>query len=108
MLRDLRDGFGFMLRTPWLLWTLLFASMFVLVVLGPIEVLLPFIAKDRFADGAQDVRLHPGVLRDGQCAGCAGGVVGAAAAPLPDGDDGDVGPRLHPAGGRRRRRRRSR
>ena len=53
VLRDLRDGFSFMLRTPWLLWTLLFASMFVLVVLGPIEVLLPFIAKDRFADGAR-------------------------------------------------------
>ena len=53
LLRDLRDGFVFMLRTPWLLWTLLFASMFVLVVLGPIEVLLPFIAKDRFADGAR-------------------------------------------------------
>jgi MFS transporter, DHA3 family, tetracycline resistance protein len=53
MLRDLRDGFVFMLRTPWLLWTLLFASMFVLLVLGPIEVLLPFIAKQRFEDGAQ-------------------------------------------------------
>ena len=51
--RDLREGFMFMLRTPWLLWTLLFASMFVLVVLGPIEVLLPFIAKQRFEDGAQ-------------------------------------------------------
>ena len=44
MLRDLRDGFVFMVATPWLLWTLLFASLFVLVVLGPIEVLLPFIA----------------------------------------------------------------
>jgi MFS transporter, DHA3 family, tetracycline resistance protein len=53
VLRDLRDGFAFMLRTPWLLWTLLFASMFVLVVLGPIEVLLPFIANDRFDDGAR-------------------------------------------------------
>ena len=53
VLRDLRDGFGFMLRTPWLLWTLLFASLFVLVVLGPIEVLLPFIADDRFEDGAR-------------------------------------------------------
>ena len=53
VLRDLRDGFVFMLRTPWLLWTLLFASMFVLVVLGPIEVLLPFIADDRFDDGAR-------------------------------------------------------
>jgi DHA3 family tetracycline resistance protein-like MFS transporter len=38
-------------RTPWLLWTLLFASIFVLVVLGPIEVLLPFVVADRFADG---------------------------------------------------------
>src|SRR3954453_21913971 len=53
VLRDLRDGFLFMLRTPWLLWTLLFASMFVLLVLGPIEVLLPFIAKQRFEDGAR-------------------------------------------------------
>lgn len=53
VLHDLRDGFGFMLRTPWLLSTLLFASMFVLVVIGPIEVLLPFIAQERFADGAR-------------------------------------------------------
>jgi DHA3 family tetracycline resistance protein-like MFS transporter len=53
VLRDLREGFVFVLGTPWLLWTLLFASMFVLVVLGPIEVLLPFIADDRFADGAR-------------------------------------------------------
>jgi DHA3 family tetracycline resistance protein-like MFS transporter len=53
VLRDLRDGFSFMIRTPWLLWTLLFASMFVLVVLGPIEVLLPFIVKQRFEDGAR-------------------------------------------------------
>jgi DHA3 family tetracycline resistance protein-like MFS transporter len=53
VLRDMRDGFLFMVRTPWLLWTLLFASVFVLLVLGPIEVLLPFIAKQRFEDGAR-------------------------------------------------------
>jgi DHA3 family tetracycline resistance protein-like MFS transporter len=53
VLRDMRDGFRFMVRTPWLLWTLLFASVFVLVVLGPIEVLLPFIAQRRFEDGAR-------------------------------------------------------
>ncbi|MGV0836037.1 tetracycline efflux MFS transporter Tet(V) [Mycolicibacterium thermoresistibile] len=53
VLRDLRDGFIFMVATPWLLWTLLFASLFVLVVLGPIEVLLPFITQDRFTDGAR-------------------------------------------------------
>lgn len=53
VLRDLRDGFAFVVRTPWVLATLLFASIFVLVVLGPIEVLLPFIAQDRFEDGAR-------------------------------------------------------
>ena len=53
LLRDLKDGCVFVLQTPWLLWTLLFASMFVLVVLGPIEVLLPFIVADRFHHGAQ-------------------------------------------------------
>jgi MFS transporter, DHA3 family, tetracycline resistance protein len=53
VLRDLRDGFVFMVGTPWLKWTLLFASIFVLVVLGPIEVLLPFIAQERFTDGAR-------------------------------------------------------
>ncbi|MDO3637913.1 tetracycline efflux MFS transporter Tet(V) [Mycolicibacterium arseniciresistens] len=53
MLRDLRDGFVFMVATPWLLWTLLFASLFVLVVLGPIEVLLPFVIADRFTEGAR-------------------------------------------------------
>lgn len=53
VLQDLRDGFRFMIRTRWLLATLLFASVFVLVVLGPIEVLLPFIAAQRFADGAR-------------------------------------------------------
>jgi MFS transporter, DHA3 family, tetracycline resistance protein len=52
-LRDLRDGFRFVINTQWLKWTLLFASFFVLVVLGPIEILLPFIAQERFADGAK-------------------------------------------------------
>ncbi len=94
VLRDLRDGFGFMLRTPWLLWTLLFASMFVLVVLGPIEVLLPFIVARPLRRRRQDVRLHPGVLRDGQRIGRAGGVVTTAAPSLPVGDDGDVEPRV--------------
>ncbi|MGH3678050.1 MAG: tetracycline efflux MFS transporter Tet(V) [Mycobacterium sp.] len=51
VLADLRDGFLFMLHTPWLLATLLFASGFVLVVIGPIEVLLPFITAARFEEG---------------------------------------------------------
>ena len=50
-LADLRDGFRFVVRTRWLLWTLLFASMWVLLALGPMDVLLPFIARERFAHG---------------------------------------------------------
>ena len=52
VLRDLRDGCAFVVRTPWLLWTVLFASLWVLLVLGPIEVLLPFIVQARFEHGA--------------------------------------------------------
>jgi MFS transporter, DHA3 family, tetracycline resistance protein len=50
---DLRDGFAFVLRTRWLLWTLLFASMWVLLAMGPMDVLLPFIARERFVHGGQ-------------------------------------------------------
>jgi MFS transporter, DHA3 family, tetracycline resistance protein len=57
VLADLREGCVFMVRTPWLFATLLFASMFVLVALGPIEVLLPFITAERFDDGARSYGL---------------------------------------------------
>lgn len=49
---DIRDGFSYMLRTRWLLATLLFAIVLVLVVMGPIEVLLPFAVKDQTDGGA--------------------------------------------------------
>jgi MFS family permease len=49
---DIRDGFSYMLRTRWLLATLLFAIVLVLVVMGPIEVLLPFAVKDQTGGGA--------------------------------------------------------
>jgi DHA3 family tetracycline resistance protein-like MFS transporter len=51
VLADLRNGFRFMIRTPWLLATLLFASGFVLLVIGPLDVLLPFITQARFENG---------------------------------------------------------
>ena len=51
VLTDLREGFLFMVRTPWLLATLLFASGFILLIMGPIEVLLPFITHARFEHG---------------------------------------------------------
>ncbi|WP_433801392.1 MFS transporter [Actinomycetospora sp. CA-084318] len=50
-LADLREGFRYMRRTRWLLVTLLFASAMILVVLGPMEVLVPFAVKDRAGGG---------------------------------------------------------
>ncbi|WP_201274600.1 tetracycline efflux MFS transporter Tet(V) [Mycolicibacterium sp. CH28] len=52
-LTDLRNGLSFVVHTAWLRWTLLFASTWVFLALGPIEVLLPFIARNRFAHGEQ-------------------------------------------------------
>jgi MFS family permease len=53
-LGDVREGFGFMVRTPWLLSTLLFASLMILVIMGPFEVLIPFLIKDRLGGGPDD------------------------------------------------------
>ena len=52
MFSDIREGFAYMLRTPWLLGTLLFALLLVLAIMGPIEVLLPFAVKDQTGGGA--------------------------------------------------------
>ena len=49
---DMRDGFRYMVRTKWLLATLLFAILLVLVIMGPIEVLLPFAVKEQTGGGA--------------------------------------------------------
>ncbi|KQO11560.1 MFS transporter [Agreia sp. Leaf244] len=52
MYRDMREGVVYMVRTPWLFATLLFAFGWVLVLLGPIEVLLPFAVRDQTGGGA--------------------------------------------------------
>jgi MFS family permease len=54
MLHDLREGFAYMVRTPWLLATLLFASLMVFLIMGPLEVLLPFLIKDKLGGGPGD------------------------------------------------------
>jgi MFS family permease len=53
-LADMREGFVYMVRTPWLLATLLFASLLVLAIMGPFEVLVPFLIKDKLGGGAGD------------------------------------------------------
>jgi MFS family permease len=45
LLADVREGFVYMVRTPWLLATLLFAALMLLVFIGPLEVLVPFAIK---------------------------------------------------------------
>ncbi|MDC7803253.1 MFS transporter [Sphingomonas sp. BLCC-B65] len=67
---DLVEAVLFTIRTPWLLWTLLFATIWVLVTMGPEEVLLPFVTRERFGP---DPRLFGFLLA---CFG-AGGVVGS-------------------------------
>ena len=47
LLHDLREGVSYTVRTPWLLWTLLWACISVLFLIGPIEVLLPFVVRDQ-------------------------------------------------------------
>lgn len=47
---DLRAGVNYVVHARWLLWTLVFGSSLALIIQGPIEVLLPFITRDRFED----------------------------------------------------------
>jgi MFS family permease len=49
--RQLHEGFAYLFRTGWLFATLAFAALYVLVVVGPIEVLLPFAVRDRVGGG---------------------------------------------------------
>jgi MFS family permease len=78
-LSDMREGFVYMLRTPWLLATLLFASLMVLVTMGPFEVLVPFVVKDRLGGDAGD---HAMVLAAFGIGGAIGSLV-QASLPMP-------------------------
>jgi predicted MFS family arabinose efflux permease len=46
LLADVREGFGYMARTQWLLATLLFAALMLLAFMGPLEVLVPFAVRE--------------------------------------------------------------
>ncbi|MDR6986793.1 MFS family permease [Paenarthrobacter nitroguajacolicus] len=47
LFKDLAEGFSYTIRTPWLLWTLVWACLSVLFLIGPIEVLLPFVVQNQ-------------------------------------------------------------
>ena len=51
VVRDLVEGFRYMVGTRWLLVTLVFASLMILLVLGPLEVLVPFAIIERAGGG---------------------------------------------------------
>ncbi|MFC6258981.1 MFS transporter, partial [Kocuria oceani] len=50
--RDLMEGVRYTVHTPWLLWTLLWAVCAVFLLLGPLEVLVPFLVRDRLGGDA--------------------------------------------------------
>ncbi|UUZ61031.1 MFS transporter [Nocardioides sp. B-3] len=66
---DMREGFGYMMRTPWLLATLLFASLMIPVMMGPLEVLIPFLIKDKLGGGPDDHSYVPAAFGIGGALG---------------------------------------
>lgn len=68
-LADMKEGFLYMVRTPWLLATLVFASLMILMVMGPLEVLVPFLVKDRLGGGPGDHALVLAAFGIGGAAG---------------------------------------
>lgn len=72
---DLREGISYTIRTPWLLWTLLWACVSVLFLIGPIEVLMPFVVRDQLGG---DSRMFGFLLAVMGVGGAAGSLVTAS------------------------------
>lgn len=53
VVRQLREGIGYTMRTSWLRWTLFFSIISVFTFIGPFEVLLPFIVSDHLQGDAK-------------------------------------------------------
>ena len=77
-LADLRDGLMFVVRTRWLLWTMLHTAVITLVATGPLEVLLPFITQ-KSGHGALALGMVVSLLGTGAAIGS----IAAAAGGLP-------------------------
>lgn len=69
MVADLREGWGYVRKTRWLLASLLFGTAFVLLILGPLEVLLPFAVKDQLGGGPREFGLVLAAFGIGGAAG---------------------------------------
>ncbi|MFI9526444.1 MFS transporter [Micromonospora rosaria] len=79
VLADLRAGFRILVRTPWLLATLIFGCLMVLAMMGPLQVLVPFLIKERMGGGAAE---HAYVMAAFGVSGALASLV-TAARPLP-------------------------
>jgi MFS family permease len=53
--QELRDGFGYVRRQPWLWVTFLAATLTYLLFLGPVEVLLPYLVRNELGGDAHDL-----------------------------------------------------
>ena len=74
LLADVREGFVYMVRTPWLLATLLFAAAMLLVFIGPFEVLVPYVVAEAGGGATQ----HAWVLAAFGIGGAVGSLVVAS------------------------------
>jgi MFS family permease len=68
-LQDLREGVSYTVKTPWLLWTLIWACISVLFLIGPIEVLLPFLVRDQLGGDSSMFGFLLAVMGVGAAAG---------------------------------------
>ncbi|SHL01227.1 Predicted arabinose efflux permease, MFS family [Pseudonocardia thermophila] len=69
VLSDLREGFRYMFSTGWFFATLAFATFLVLLILGPIEVLLPFAVRDQTGSDASGYAVVVGAYGIGSMVG---------------------------------------
>ena len=69
VLTDLADGFRYLFRTGWLFATLAFATLYMLVLMGPVEVLLPFAVRDQTGGGPSSFALVLGAFGVGGAVG---------------------------------------
>jgi len=56
-IRQVREGLGFVRRTPWIWATLVSAMLSLLVFFGPVETLVPFLVKNRLNLGPESLGL---------------------------------------------------
>jgi MFS family permease len=62
VLGDMAEGFRYLFSTGWLFATLAFATLYVLVLIGPLEVLLPFAVREQTGGGASSFALVLGAF----------------------------------------------